>query len=160
MAKVVASTARPISSVPSRAAVMGLAHLHMAHDVLAHHDGVVDQQADAQAQRHHGHEVQREAEGIHGDEAADHRDRQRQPGDDGAAPAEFRNRKTMATVSSAPSISVCRTRHHQLLELPRVAHAALDAQQGVLRAVADSRPTGWSALASRSAVAISAGVTP
>jgi hypothetical protein len=88
MAKVVAITARPISSVPSRAAVWwSLPRCHVAHDVLAHHDGVVDQQADAQAQRHHGHEVQREAEGIDRDEAADHGDGQRQPGDDGAAPA-------------------------------------------------------------------------
>ena len=56
--------------------------------------------------RHHRHEVQREAEGIHGDEAADHRDRQRQ-----AVMMVLRqlcrNRKTMATVSSAPSTSVC-----------------------------------------------------
>ena len=29
-----------------------LAHLHVAHDVLAHHDRIVDQQAHAQAQRH------------------------------------------------------------------------------------------------------------
>ena len=50
IAKVVAITARPISSVPSRAArVVVLAHVHVAHDVLAHHDRVVDQQADAQA---------------------------------------------------------------------------------------------------------------
>ena len=54
-----------------------LAEVHVAHDVLAHHDRVVDQQSDAQRQRHHRHEVQREAEGMHGDEAGDHRDRQR-----------------------------------------------------------------------------------
>ncbi len=43
MDRVVASTARPISCVPSMAArVGGFAHLHMAHDVLAHHDGIVD----------------------------------------------------------------------------------------------------------------------
>jgi hypothetical protein len=33
----------------SRGVVRCLAHLHMPHDVLAHHDGVVDQQAHAQA---------------------------------------------------------------------------------------------------------------
>ena len=50
IANVVAITARPISSVPSRAAVaVVLAHVDVAHDVLAHDDRVVDQQADAQA---------------------------------------------------------------------------------------------------------------
>jgi hypothetical protein len=77
----------------------------MAHDVLAHHDRVVDQQADAQAQRHHGHEVQREAEGIDGDEAADHRDGQRQPGDDGAAPG-VQEQEHDGHGEQAPSISV------------------------------------------------------
>ena len=47
---VVASTARPISlRAVQRRVVRGLAHLHVAHDVLAHDDGVVDQQAHAQA---------------------------------------------------------------------------------------------------------------
>jgi hypothetical protein len=55
MAKVVAATARPISAVPSRAARDAvLAALHVAHDVLAHHDGVVDQHADGQAQAQAG----------------------------------------------------------------------------------------------------------
>mmetsp|Transcript_6442 Transcript_6442/g.26470 ORF Transcript_6442/g.26470 Transcript_6442/m.26470 type:complete len:511 (+) Transcript_6442:729-2261(+) len=70
-----------------RGLLVALAHADMSHDVLAHDDGVVDQQADAQAQRHHGHEIQREAEGMHRDEAGDHGDRQGQPGDDGGAPA-------------------------------------------------------------------------
>ena len=52
-----------------RRAAMVLAHVQMAHDVLAHHDRVVDQQSDAQRQRHHRHEVQREAERVDGDEA-------------------------------------------------------------------------------------------
>jgi hypothetical protein len=58
----------------------------MAHDVLAHHDGVVDQQAHAQAQRHQRDHVDGEAEQVHEQEGADQRDRQRQPGDDGRAP--------------------------------------------------------------------------
>jgi hypothetical protein len=62
-----------------------LAHLHVAHDVLAHHDGVVDQQAHAQAQRHQRDHVDGEAEQVHEQEGADERDRQRQPGDDGAS---------------------------------------------------------------------------
>ena len=64
-----------------------LAHVHVAHDVFAHHDGIVDQQPDAQAQGHHRHEVEREAKQVHGNEAGDHGNRQRQAGDDGAAPA-------------------------------------------------------------------------
>ena len=47
MQKVVASTARPISLVPSmRGLAVRLAEADVAHDVLAHHDGVVDQDAD------------------------------------------------------------------------------------------------------------------
>ena len=48
---VVAATARPISAVPLRAAVTRSSpRLHVPHDVLAHHDGVVDQHADGQRQ--------------------------------------------------------------------------------------------------------------
>ena len=48
---VVAATARPISAVPlQRGRDAVLAALHVAHDVLAHHDGVVDQHADRQRQ--------------------------------------------------------------------------------------------------------------
>ena len=43
IAKVVAITARPISSVPLRRLAMALAQVHMADDVLPHHDRVVDQ---------------------------------------------------------------------------------------------------------------------
>jgi hypothetical protein len=83
---VVASTARPISlRAVQRRVVRGLAHLHVAHDVLAHHDRVVDQQAHAQAQRHQRDGVDREAEHVHEQEGADQRDRQRQAGDDGAS---------------------------------------------------------------------------
>ena len=62
------------------------AHAHMPNDVLAHHDGIVDQQADTERERHHRHEVQREAKGIDGDKTGDNRDRQSQTGDDGRAP--------------------------------------------------------------------------
>ena len=48
--KVVAITARPISSVASSAAWRWVLPMReVAHDVLAHHDGVVDQHADATA---------------------------------------------------------------------------------------------------------------
>ena len=63
-----------------------LAHLDVAHDVLAHHDRVVDQDADGQRQAEQRHRVEREAERPHGDERREHRDRQRQAGDDRRAP--------------------------------------------------------------------------
>ena len=59
------------------------AHLHMAHDVFPHHNGVVDQQAHAQAQRHHRDVVDGEAKHVHEQKRADDGDRQRQTGDDG-----------------------------------------------------------------------------
>ena len=80
-------TARPISLVPSRAAVSWLfPHLQVAHDVLAHDDGVVDQQADRQRQREQRHGVHGEVEHPHDEERADDRDGQREPGDDRGAP--------------------------------------------------------------------------
>ena len=88
IANVVAITARPISSVRLRAAVTwSLPIAQVADDVLAHDDRVVDQEADAQRQRHQRQEVEREAERVERDERRDHRDRQREPGDDRAAPA-------------------------------------------------------------------------
>ena len=80
-------TARPISSVPSNAAlIVVLPHLDVPHDVLAHHDRVVDQDADGERQAEQRHRVQREAERPHGDERREHRHRQRQAGDDRRAP--------------------------------------------------------------------------
>ena len=84
---VVAATARPISSVPfARRGEVVLAHLDVPDDVLAHDDGVVDQDADRERQAEQRHRVQREAERQHGDERREHRDRQRQTGDDRRAP--------------------------------------------------------------------------
>ena len=59
-----------------RRLAMAEAHVDVADDVLAHDDGVVDEQADAQRERHHRHEVEREAEQVDGDERRDHGDRQ------------------------------------------------------------------------------------
>ena len=69
-----------------RGLAVRLAEADMAHDVLAHHDRVVDQDADGEAERHQGQHVQGEAEGGHHHEGAEHRDRQREARDDGAAP--------------------------------------------------------------------------
>jgi hypothetical protein len=58
----------------------------MAHDVLAHHDGIVDEDADGEAERHQGEHVQREAERCHHHEGAEHGNGKRQAGDHSAAP--------------------------------------------------------------------------
>ena len=74
-------------SVPSCAAVKwSLPMLHVTHDVLAHDDRIVDEDADGERQAEQRHRVQREAAGEHGDERRDHRHRQRQAGDDRRAP--------------------------------------------------------------------------
>ena len=46
----------------ARRRVVVLPHLHVAHDVLAHHDRVVDQDADREREPEQRHRVQREAE--------------------------------------------------------------------------------------------------
>ena len=87
MENVVAVTARPISAVPLRAAVMRSSPRSMClHYVFAHHDGVVDEHADGQRQAEQRHEVQREAAQPHGDERGDGRGRQRQAGDQRRTP--------------------------------------------------------------------------
>ena len=84
------------------------AHLDVAHDVLADHDGVIDQDADRQRQAEQGHGVEREAE----DQTA-MKEASTETGS--ARPVmtverhELRNRNTTSTVSSAPSNSVCWT---------------------------------------------------
>lgn len=65
---------------------MGLSHVQVTGDVFAHHDGVIDQDADRQGQRQHGHHVEREAEQADHRQGADNRNRQGEPGDDGRAP--------------------------------------------------------------------------
>ena len=70
----------------ARRGVVVLAALEVPDDVLAHHDRVVDQQADRQRQRHQGHGVERHAREVHDDERGDDRDGQREAGDHGRAP--------------------------------------------------------------------------
>ena len=70
---VVAMTARPMSAVAARAASNGrhLLLLDEAEDVLEHDDGVVDDDADHEHEREHGHAVQGEAERPHHAEGRD-----------------------------------------------------------------------------------------
>ena len=73
---------KPISFEPSSVACSGaLAHLHVARDVLQHHDRVVHDEADAQRQRHQRQVVEAVAEQVHHGERADDRHRQRQARD-------------------------------------------------------------------------------
>ena len=50
---------------------MMLAHGLMAHDVFAHHDRIVDQQAHANGQRKQGHQINGEPHDVHHQEGAD-----------------------------------------------------------------------------------------
>ena len=79
---VVASTARPISLVPSIAAWNWLIVLLLdeAVDVLQHDDRVVDHDADRQRQRQHRQHVEREA---HEPDQAERGDDRRRDGDGG-----------------------------------------------------------------------------
>ena len=79
-------TVKPISRAPSSAACdRALALLDMAHDVLDHDDGVVDDEAGADGQRHQRQVVEAEAAEPHHPEGGDQRQRQRHAGDDGGA---------------------------------------------------------------------------
>ena len=63
-----------------------LTHLDVAHDVLAHHDRVVDQDADRQRETEQRHRVERKPERPDRDERGQHRNRQRQSRDDRRSP--------------------------------------------------------------------------
>ena len=69
-----------------RRVVMVFSHLHVAHDVFAHDDGIVNQQPDRERERHQGQVVDAVTEHIHETKRADDRNRQRDRGDDRAAP--------------------------------------------------------------------------
>ena len=64
-----------------------LAVLDVAHDVLEHDDGVVDDETDGERQRQQRDVVDRMAEQIHAGEGADDRDRQRDRRDQRGAEA-------------------------------------------------------------------------
>src|SRR5579862_1344390 len=64
-----------------------LAHLHVARDVLEHHDGVVDDESDAQRQRHQRQVVYVVAERVHYGERAYDGQRQREARDQRGARA-------------------------------------------------------------------------
>ena len=65
---------KPISRAPSKRRLHArLAHLHVADDVLQHHDGVVHHEAHRERQRHQREVVERVAQQVHGGERADDR---------------------------------------------------------------------------------------
>ena len=96
-------------------------HLDVPHDVLAHHNGVVNQNADGHREAEQRHRVEREVECVHGDEAREYRHRQGEARDHGRTPR------------------VEKQEHHQHREecaldqrLFHVRHRALHAVAGVL----------------------------
>src|SRR5262249_16195904 len=66
-----------------RGLVRAHAAFDVAHDVLKHHDGVIDDEADRQGQRQQRHVVDGEAERVHRRVGADQRNRHRQSRNDG-----------------------------------------------------------------------------
>ena len=83
-----ARIADQISSLPSmRRLARRLAHVHVALGVLEHHDGGVDDHADAEGQAAEGHRVQRVAAEVEQGEGAEDRDRDRGADDDRRADA-------------------------------------------------------------------------
>ena len=77
-------TVKPISRAPvERRPKRALALLHVAHDVLDHHDSVVDHEAGADGQRHQREIVEAEAAQPHDPEGRDDRQGQGDAGDDG-----------------------------------------------------------------------------
>ena len=68
-----------------RSAIGGLAHAHMADDVLDLDDRVVDQNAGHERNGEEAHEVEREADRVHRPEGGDNGQRQRNRGDERGA---------------------------------------------------------------------------
>ena len=69
-----------------RGGLVVLAHRCVAHDILAHHDGIVDQQADRERQRHQADHVDGDVGDIHKEKRRHDRNRQGQAGDHRRAP--------------------------------------------------------------------------
>ena len=67
-------------------AIVVFPHLDVSNDVLAHYDGIVDEEADRERQRQQRHGVHCEAEQPHDEERRDDRHGQRQPGNDSRPP--------------------------------------------------------------------------
>ena len=81
---VIDTMVKPISPAPLSAASSGdSALLHMPHDVLDHDDGVVDDEADRDRQRHQREIVEAVAELVEHGEGADQRQRHGDGRDDG-----------------------------------------------------------------------------
>ena len=61
-----------------------LSHLHVADDVLEHHDGIIDDEAHGQGQRHEREVVDAVVEQVHHREGADDGHGEREARDDGS----------------------------------------------------------------------------
>ena len=80
---VIETIVKPISFEPfERRLERRLAVLDVAHDVLEHHDRIVDDEADREDERHHRQVVEGEVQHLHHREGAEDRERQRQRRDE------------------------------------------------------------------------------
>ena len=79
---------KPICSEPLSAAASGIfAHLDVARDVLDHHDGIVDDEAGRDGERHQGEIVKAVSQQVHDAEGAHQRQWDRYAGNDGGGEA-------------------------------------------------------------------------
>jgi hypothetical protein len=83
---VMAITARRFRRRPERCAVRRLAHAHVTDDVFDLHDGVVDEDTGHQRDGEQAYTVEREAQDIHRPKRREHRERQRDRGNQGGSP--------------------------------------------------------------------------
>ena len=80
---VIVRIVKPISLRPlQRRLERRLAVLHVPHDVLEHHDRVVDDEADREDERHHRQVVEAEVQHLHHGERAEDREGQRERRDE------------------------------------------------------------------------------
>ena len=134
--RVIARIVNATSCEPSSAACIArLAHLHVPHDVLEHHDRVVDDEADRERQRHQRQVVEAVAEQVHHREGRDDRDRQREARDDGGrqVPQEQEDHQDDEARSSSSSVSLTSCTDSRI----------------VTRAIAADRRASWRPAAAR-----------
>ena len=85
--RLIESTVKPTSRAPEQCRLEARhARFHVARDVLEHHDGVIDDEAGGDDERHEREVVEAVAEQVHGAEGAEERDRHRDRRHQGGAP--------------------------------------------------------------------------
>ena len=125
---------KPISRAPAIAASKAESPLlHVAHDVLDHHDRIVDHEAGADGQRHQRQIVEREAGETHHRESGDQRERQRDAGDDGRPDGAQEDSTTSTTRPTASTRVNCTSRIEARIVSVRSLHHGELAPTGRMR---------------------------